>query len=67
MRIPGRLDLVAYAGVPLIDAGGHALGTLCVIDHAPRRWTLDHVETLEALAASAMTLIELQTAAGVVA
>jgi GAF domain-containing protein len=59
------LDLVAYAGVPLIDAGGHALGTLCVIDHAPRRWTLDHVETLEALAASAMTLIELQTAVGV--
>jgi GAF domain-containing protein len=46
------------------DSAGHALGTLCVIDHGPRRWTLDHVETLEALAASAMTLIELQTAAG---
>jgi GAF domain-containing protein len=61
------LNLVAYAGVPLIDSAGHALGTLCVIDHAPRRWTLDHVETLEALAASAMTLIELQTAAGVTA
>jgi hypothetical protein len=28
-----------YAGVPLADAGGHALGTLCELDREPRRRT----------------------------
>ena len=33
-----ELDVIAYAGVPLIDRAGHALGALCVIDHRPRDW-----------------------------
>jgi hypothetical protein len=53
------LGVVAYAGVPLITANGHALGTLCVIDHKPRAWTRDQIETLIDLAASVMTEIEL--------
>jgi hypothetical protein len=28
-----------YAGVPLADAGGHALGTLCELDRELRRRT----------------------------
>ena len=53
------LDIVAYAGIPLITASGHVLGTLCVIDHRPRSWTADQIETLEALAASVLSEIEL--------
>ena len=48
------LGVVAYAGVPLVTPRGHALGTLCVIDHRPRAWTRDQIETLVDLAASVM-------------
>ena len=34
-----ELGLAAYLGVPLIDASGYALGSLCVADHRPREWT----------------------------
>jgi hypothetical protein len=53
------LDVVAYAGVPLITAAGHALGTLCVIDHQPRSWTADQIETLKTLTASVLSEIDL--------
>ena len=56
------LGVVAYAGVPLVTRRGHALGTLCVIDHQPRAWTRDQIETLLDLAASVMTEIELHAA-----
>jgi hypothetical protein len=56
------LDVVAYAGVPLITGSGHALGTLCVIDHQPRSWTSDQIETLKTLTAAVMSEIELARA-----
>ena len=58
------LRVIAYAGAPLITAAGHALGTLCVIDHEPRAWTGDQIETLVDLAASVVTEIELRMAGG---
>jgi hypothetical protein len=51
------LDVIAYAGVPLIDDGGHVLGTLCVIDHRPRAWTREEVDDLSDLAHAVMTEI----------
>jgi hypothetical protein len=42
--------LAAYAGVPLTDAGGHTIGTLCVWDAQPRQWSTGHVQILEDLA-----------------
>jgi hypothetical protein len=56
------LDVAAYAGVPLITSSGHALGTLCVIDHQPRSWTSDQIETLETLTAAVLGEIELARA-----
>ena len=57
------MGVIAYAGIPLIDAGGHALGTLCVIDSRPRHWTTEQVRLLGDLAASVVTEISLARAA----
>jgi GAF domain len=57
------IGVIAYAGIPLIDADGHALGTLCVIDSRPRHWTTDQVQLLSDLAASVVTEIAFAKAA----
>jgi GAF domain-containing protein len=57
------MGVIAYAGIPLIDADGHALGTLCVIDSRPRHWTTHQVQLLGDLAASVVTEIGLARAA----
>ena len=54
------LGVVAYAGVPLIDDDGYALGTLCVADSRPRHWTDDQVGLLSDLASSVLTEIKLR-------
>lgn len=53
------MGVIAYAGIPLIDADGHALGTLCVIDSRPRHWATHQVQLLSDLAASVVTEISL--------
>ena len=60
------LDVIAYAGVPLVTADGHALGTLCAIDHRPRRWTAEQIDTLNVLAASVVSEIQLALTRAVV-
>lgn len=52
------LDVIAYAGMPLIDSGGHALGSLCAIDDKPRTWTSDQIQLLRDLAATVVAEIE---------
>lgn len=55
-----QFGVTAYAGIPLLTAGGHAIGTLCVMDYVVRHWTEDDVLNLTDLAASVSTEIELR-------
>ena len=54
------LDVIAYLGVPLITRGGHAIGTLCVIDHQPRVWTEEEVRLVQDVGAAVVTEITLR-------
>jgi PAS domain S-box-containing protein len=49
-----------YAGAPLITQEGHALGTLCVLDHVPRDLTPDQKQALKALGRLVVAQIELR-------
>jgi len=46
-----------YAGLPLIDPNGYALGALCVIDRVPRQLDQHQKEILELLRDEVVTLI----------
>lgn len=50
--VTGEPRVIFYAGVPLM-VDGHAMGTLCVIDHQPRELTLEQRSLLRDLARSA--------------
>ena len=54
------LGVHALLAVPLLAAGGDAIGVLCAADTKPRRWSERDVELLGDLAASAMTEAELR-------
>ncbi|GEL17108.1 SpoIIE family protein phosphatase [Pseudonocardia asaccharolytica] len=54
-----ELGFVAYAGVPLRDAAGHLIGTLCVADTRARRWRPVDRRALEALAESVVSELAL--------
>src|ERR1035437_4460791 len=49
-----------YAGFPLINPEGLALGTLCVIDRQPRELSAEQLKTMQALSRQVMALLELR-------
>ncbi|OJH42892.1 hybrid sensor histidine kinase/response regulator [Cystobacter ferrugineus] len=49
-----------YAGAPLINPQGHALGSICVLDYTPRQLTPEQTRSLEALARQVVSLLELR-------
>lgn len=51
-----------YAGVPLVDPEGFALGTLCVLDQNPREFPPESIEILTSLAQAVMTTLQLRRA-----
>ncbi len=56
------LNAIAYAGIPL-ELKGQPLGSFCVVDSHPRRWTEREVEILTTLAESVMAEIQLRVTA----
>ena len=51
-------NVVFYAGAPLVDSNGLAMGTICVIDHKPRQLNEGQVDALKALARQVMHQME---------
>jgi GAF domain-containing protein len=48
----------SYLGAPLLDRGGIALGTICVVDVEPRPWGRAGLETIKAMAAELAEQLE---------
>lgn len=61
--VAGELGLRFYAGVPLTTDDGFNLGTLCVIDQQPRRFSREETAALEDMARIVMDELELRLAA----
>ncbi|MCJ1675845.1 GAF domain-containing protein [Streptomyces sp. APSN-46.1] len=47
----------SYLGAPLTDRQGIVLGTVCAVDGVPRRWGMDGLATMKALAAELVALL----------
>jgi len=58
--VTGEPHVRFYAGAPLINDDGYALGTLCVLDHEPRQLTSEQKDAINALARLALRQMELR-------
>jgi signal transduction histidine kinase len=58
--VTGDPHLSFYAGVPLVNQEGMALGTLCVLDSEPKTLSEAQLNALSALADQVMVLLELR-------
>jgi len=58
--VTGDPNIVFYAGVPLVDEGGYALGSLCVIDRERRQLTEIQQSALKILAAQVVSKLKLR-------
>lgn len=58
--VTGDPLVIFYAGVPLISDEGFPLGTLCVIDHKPKKLSEKQLNSLSALSNQVMNLLNLR-------
>lgn len=59
LAIP-ELGVISYLGMPLTTSDGTCLGSFCVIDTVPRKWSEREIEIVRELAVSVMAEIELR-------
>ena len=60
--VAGEFGLKFYAGVPLTLAGGHNMGTLCILDFEPRQLSAEETSSLQDLADLVVGELELRLA-----
>lgn len=58
--VKGEPHFRFYAGAPLINPDGYALGSLCVLDYQPREIDAQKVEALRCLTHQAVAQLELR-------
>jgi signal transduction histidine kinase len=58
----GAPHIVTYVGVPLVSSRGMTLGTMCAIDHQPRRFSAAQLDQLRGVARIATWLLEAEAA-----
>jgi GAF domain-containing protein len=58
--VTGESHLRFYAGAPLVNDDGFALGTLCVVDKEPRELNSEQKEAIRALSRLALRQMELR-------
>ena len=58
--VEGPAPVRSYAGAPLVTQTGHALGTLCVIDHVPHAHDDETLDALRTLAQAIMLALEMR-------
>ena len=65
--VTGERGVRFYAGAPLLDGEGHALGALCLLDFEPRLFPAEQRAALADLAAGVVSEIELRRASSALA
>lgn len=58
--VTGEPHVIFYAGIPLVNENGYALGSLCVIDSQPKKISEEKIDLLRKLARQTVMLLELR-------